>query len=128
LKDSDRGSTAKKSRLSEIIALLEDHLELLSLELRYERSQGARRLVAWGVAGALALCAFVFLQIALVRALVHAGFGTGWVCLGLGAAYVIAAAIVYRLWGRRDARAGAPFQSSREELSENLKWIRKIFS
>ncbi len=116
------------SLLNRGMDLLQDQVELFLLEWQYEKKQGWRRLWTGGVGVFLMLTAFVFLQIAFVRGLVRWGGSLGWVCLGLGLFYAVLGIILCWRFGRRDARAGDPFQKSREELEQNFKWIQKLFS
>ena len=116
------------SVIQRITELLEDHIELGTLECRYESSQARRRIFAIILGVVFGLTAFVFLQIAAVHALLHLGLPLWAVCLVLAAIYGVSSAIVYRRWGRRDTRAGPPFQASSEEIKRSLQWIRQHLS
>lgn len=116
------------SIVSQIIGLLEDQLDLLSLEWQYEKKQGCRRFVGIIIGFVLILTAFLFLQVALVRGLIALGGSLGWICVGLGGAYGALGLVIYGRFARRDPSVGEPFQASREELKRNLEWIQKLFS
>jgi len=118
----------KKTVISEVLDVLSDHAELLSLEWRYESRQAGRRLAAIGTALILGLTAFLLLQVALVYGLMVAGLNVGWSSLLLAVVYVIAGAIVWQIFGRRDVRAGRPFEATRQQLPESKEWIQKLFS
>src|SRR5580704_8142906 len=90
----------KKTMVSEVLDVLSDHAEILSLEWRYESRQAARRLAAMGTALLLSLTAFLLLQVALVYALMAAGLNAGWSSLLLAVIYVIAGAVVWQILGR----------------------------
>lgn len=121
-------SPSKKSVVSEVLEVLSDHAEILSLEWRYESRQAGRRLAAIGVAMVLSLTAFLLLQVALVYGMMAAGLNAGWSSLILATIYVIAGVIVWQVLGKRDARAGRPFEATRRQLPESKQWIQKLFS
>jgi len=118
----------RKTVVSEVLDVLSDHAEILSLEWRYESRQAGRRLAAIGVAVVLGLSAFLLLQVALVYGLMVAGLNAGWASLLLAAIYMIAGAVVWRILGKRDPRAGRPFEATRKQLPESKQWIQKLFS
>jgi uncharacterized membrane protein YqjE len=119
---------SKKSITGEVLSLLEDHMELASLEWEYEKTQTKRRLGALAVIALLAMSAFAFLQIAIVYGLVALGLTFPLASLVLAGTYLIIAAILCSTMGKRDKRAGEPFQGTRQEIRRNIKWIRQIFS
>ena len=121
---------SKKTRsfLSHLITILQDHLELAELEWKYERGQVQRRIAAWAIAALLILVAVVLLQIALISALMSQGLSLGVVCLTLTVVYGVIAGGIAFLFGRRDPKAGDPFQGTKQELLRNLQWIQKLFS
>jgi hypothetical protein len=116
------------SSIQRVMTLLEDHMELGALECRYESSQARRRIRAVIFGAVFGLTAFVFLQVALVQGLLRAGFPLLELCLLAAAVYGTLAVIIYRRWGRRDPRAGPPFQTSGEEFKRSLQWIRQNLS
>src|SRR5262245_20597562 len=128
---SENGETqthSRKSVIGEALELLEDQMELTSLEWQYETGQGVRRLLALAAAGVLGVIAFALLQVALVLGLVAVGLSIAQAALLLAAVYGIAAAVLYGKFGKRDKRAGGPFQGTRDEMRKNLQWIRQFFS
>jgi len=118
----------KQTVISEVLDVLSDHVEILSLEWRYESRQAARRLAAVGIALVLSFTAFLLLQVALVYGLMAAGLNAGWASLLLAAIYMIAGAFAWQIFGRRDIRAGRPFEATRRQLPESKQWIQKLFS
>src|SRR5436190_18990936 len=124
---SENGES-KKSVTGEVLSLIEDQMDLASLEWQYEKSQSLRRLVALGVAVLLAITSFAVLQIAMIAGLLSVGVSAVRACLILAVIYAIVTGLLVWRYGRRDPRAEKPFQASREELHKNLKWIRQIFS
>ncbi|MFA5975910.1 MAG: phage holin family protein [Elusimicrobiota bacterium] len=118
----------KHSRFGELLNVLMDHAELVSLEARFEARQALRRLIAIVVACVLAVAAFVYLQIALIAGLLRLGLTLGTAGLVMGGVYGLAA-LVIGLWvGRRHPKVGSPFEATRREIRETIEWIRKIFS
>jgi uncharacterized membrane protein YqjE len=124
---SENGES-QKSVTGEVLSLLEDHMELASLEWEYEKAQSMRRLGALAGAALLVVTAFAFLQVAIVQGLVAFGLSLPVASLVLAGVYGIAAAGLMATSGRRDPRAGEPFQGTRAEIKRNLRWIRQIFS
>jgi uncharacterized membrane protein YqjE len=119
---------SKKSITGEVLSLLEDHMELASLEWEYEKAQSKRRLGALAGIALLSVSAFAFLQIAIVAGLVALGLTLPIASLVLAGAYLILSAILFSTLGKRDKQAGEPFQGTRQEIRRNIKWIRQIFS
>ena len=115
------------SVIQRIVTLLEDHIKLGALECRYESNQARRRIGAIILGAVFGLTAFVFLQIVAVHGLLHLGLPLWVVCLFGTAFYGLLSVFIYRRWGRRNPRAGLPFQASGEELKRSLQWIRQTF-
>jgi len=113
------------SVIQRVMGLLEDHIELGTLECRYESSQARRRICAIALGAVFGLTAFVFLQVALIRGLLRTGLPLWVLCLVAAAVYGALSVFIYRRWGRRDPRAGPPFQASGEEFKRSLQWIRQ---
>jgi len=118
----------KRSITKDVLALLEDQMELVSLEMGYEADQGVRRVAALVVAAFLGLTAFAVLQVAIVKGLEWAGLSLAQACVTLAAVYGGTAAGLIMKFGRRDKRAGEPFQGTREEIRKNLRWMRQFLS
>jgi len=118
----------KKSAAGEVFSLLEDQIELASLEWTYEKKQSVRRIGALAAAALLVLTAFVMLQVTIVVGLVRVGLPVAGACLALAAVYAVVAGLLTWISGRRDPGAGVPFQGTRQELRHNLRWIRQLFS
>ena len=118
----------KRSVTGDVLSLLEDQVELASLELEYEMDQAVRRLGALVVGAFLGLTAFAILQIAIVSGLERLGLSLAQASLILAAVYGIVGATLIMKFGRRDKLAGAPFQGTLDEVRKNLRWIRKFLS
>ena len=118
----------KPSFVRNLIGLVEDHVELASLELNYAKQEGRRRLIGLAVGAVFALCAFLFLQVALMFGLMALGLTAGIACLILGGVYAAVALGVMAKYGRSDPETRDVFQGSRQELGRSLKWIEKHFS
>ena len=110
------------------LSLLEDQMELATLELEYEAGYSAKRLVAVLASLFLGLTAFAILQVAIIYGLKLLGLSIPVSCLILAAVYGVGAGVLIGTVGKRDKRAGSPFQGTREELRKNLRWIRQILS
>jgi len=111
-----------------VMGLLEDHIELGTLECRYESGQARRRICAVTFGAVFGLTAFVFLQVALIQGLLRVGLPLWALCLLTAVIYGVLAGFIYHRWGRRDPAAGDPFQASGEEFKRNLQWIRQNLS
>jgi len=120
--------TESSSVVRRVLELIENHVELGTLECRYESSRVRRQICAIAVGAAFGLAAFVFLQVALIQGLLCIGFPLWAFCLLAAAFYGTLAVMIYRLWGRRQPEAGSPFQASGEEFKRSLQWIRENLS
>jgi len=109
------------------LGLLNDHLELASLEWGYEKQEGWRRLLGFCVGAILLLSSFAYLQMALIGWLLRMGLKWEGIGLILGPAYLVSGILVILLFGKRQKGLGAPFQGSRSELQRSIKWIEKRF-
>jgi uncharacterized membrane protein YqjE len=118
----------KKSIVGEVLEMVEDQMELASLEWEYVKSRSARRIIALATAGLLSLSAFVFLQVALVQGLIALHLTLAQASLIVAGVYVAVAGALFAIFGRRDKRTGEPFQATREQIHKNLRWIRQLFS
>ena len=124
---SDNGKQPK-SLPGQFFALLEDQIDLASLEWQFEKKQSLKRLGALALALFLALAAFVLLQVAIVAGIVATGHSIWLSALILAGVYLVLAVALLWKFSRRDPRAGSPFQGTRQELRKNLKWIQQILS
>jgi uncharacterized membrane protein YqjE len=124
---SENGES-KRSLTGEVLSLLEDHMELASLEWQYEKARSKRCLAALAGAALLIVTGFAFLQVAIVQGLVSLGLSLPIACVVLASVYGIAAGILISTMGRRDPRVGEPFQGTQQEIKRNLRWIRQIFA
>lgn len=114
---------------ADLAGVVEDHVHLATLEAQYEIQQARRRMLLIGVAGILAMTAFLLGQVAIVDGLVALLKLPVWaVCLLLMVIYGAAAAFVIKNYTARDPKAGAPFSGTRREMIETLQWIQKLFS
>ncbi len=125
---SDQETKDKPSVIGELIGVLQDHWDLFLLELGFESRQAARRLWAIVVAVAFLGLALALLQVALLSALRAAGLSLTAACLWMGGGYAVLGLLILAIWGRRDRRAGGPFDGTRREVGRSLQWIRKLFS
>lgn len=116
------------SLFADLAGVLEDHVHLATLEAQYEIQQTRRRALFLGVAGILALSAFLLGQVAIVDGLVSLFKLPVWaVCLLLMVVYGAVAAFIVKNYTERDPKAGAPFSGTRRELIDTLQWIQKLF-
>ncbi len=125
---SDNGGHPRKSVIGEFIGLLEDQMDLASLEWQYEKELNVRRLGALIAAAVLGFAAFIILQFALVMGIAALGVPVGWACVILAGVYILIAGLLLFKFARRDPRMGEPFQGTRQEIRKNLRWIEQLFS
>jgi uncharacterized membrane protein YqjE len=125
---SENGSARRSNIWKEVAGQVSDHVDLASLELRYETQQVGKKLLASAIILVLILTGFIVLQVALVGALMKVGLSLGSSALVFSSLYFILAFIVYRTLGKRDKRLGPPFAGTQRELHETLQWIQKILS
>ena len=122
-------ATKPPSLLANLAGVLEDHVNLATVEAQYEVEQARRRFMVMGVALLLGGVAFLLGQVAIVDGLVALFKLPVWaVCLILMVIYGGVAAYIFNNFGQRDLKAGAPFSGTRRELIETLQWIQKLFS
>ena len=124
----ENGNDRKGSIWRDVAGQVSDHVDLASLELRYETKQAGKKLLAFAIILVLVLTGFIVLQVAAVGALMKVGLSLGLSALLLSGIYFLLAFVVYWVLGRRDKRAGPPFSASQRELHETLEWIQKILS
>src|SRR6266481_3468242 len=122
----ENGNERKSNIWREVAGQVSDHVDLASLELRYETTQVGKKLLACAIILVLVLTGFIVLQVAAVGALMKVGLSLGLSALLLSGLYFILALVVYWVLGRRDKRVGPPFASTQRELHETLEWIQKI--
>jgi uncharacterized membrane protein YqjE len=122
------GNERKSNIWREVAGQVSDHVDLASLELRYEAKQVGKRLLASAIIFVLVLTGFIVLQVAAVGALMKVGLSLGLSALILSGLYFFLALGVYWVLARRDKRIGPPFASTQRELHETLEWIQKILS
>ncbi len=125
---SENGTEKTRSPWSDVAAQLSDHVDLASLELRYESESLGKSFFALAVAFVFGLAGFIVLQVALIGALRLAGISMGLASLLLSVLYFALAFGVYMKFGRRDPRVGAPFLGTQRELHKTLKWIQNVLS
>src|SRR5437588_655598 len=125
----ENGTEQKKhTRVGEILQVLMDHVDLVSLEAQFEARIASRRLGAFAAAFILVLAAFIYLQVALIQALAALGLQVVYSCLIIALIYCLGAALLVRWGTRRDPKAGRPFEATRREMEETVEWIQKLFS
>jgi uncharacterized membrane protein YqjE len=125
---SENGTEKRGNIWSEVAAQVSDHVDLASLELRFEAEHAGKKLLAAGIIFVLVLTGFIVLQVAIVGALMRAGLSLGLSALLLSGLYFLSAIWVYLKLGRRDRRAGPPFAATQRELHQTMRWIQKILS
>ncbi len=121
------GIQKERSVVRDAIDQIVDHGRLASLEWSYEKNQTLRRLVAIGLSVFFAFFGFAMLQVAIVHLLMKTGLSLGAVCLILAMVYGGLSFACCKLMGVRDARVGLPFEGTRRELKETVRWIQKLF-
>src|SRR5690348_11967877 len=114
----ENGSQNKTNIWKEIAGQVSDHIDLASLELRYEAEHAGKKILAGALMLILVLTGFILLQVAFVDGLMKLGLSLGVSALILGGCYLVVALVVYRILGRRDRRAGPPFAGTQRELHE----------
>ena len=124
----ENGTDKRSTIWSEVAGQISDHVDLASLELRFEADRAGKKLLACAIVFVLVLTGFIVLQVALVGALMKAGLSLGISALSLSGFYFVLALAVYGTLGRRNKRAGPPFSATQRELHETLRWIQKILS
>jgi uncharacterized membrane protein YqjE len=124
---SENGS-GKKSIVGEVLELLDDQLELASLEWQYEKTNSLKRILAIVSGAMFAVSAFALLLVAAVLGLTGLGLSLIQSCLVLAVILGGFSAVLILRFSRRDPKVGAPFQGTRQEARKNLKWMRQLFS
>ncbi|SRR5258706_13465789 len=124
----ENGNDRKSTIWRDVAGQVSDHVDLASLELRYETKRVGKKLLASAIIFILVLTGFIGLQVAAVGALMKAGLSMGLAALSLSGLYFLLALMVYWVLGRRDKRIGPPFAATQRELHETLEWIQKILS
>jgi uncharacterized membrane protein YqjE len=119
---------APPSMISQVLAQISDHLELISLESRYESGRAMRWLAFVGASLFIAFFAFALLQVTFVGLLMKMGLSLGLSCLTLAVVYGLVAAGLGWTVMRSNRGAGMPFEASQREIKETLKWIQKLLS
>ena len=125
---SGNGTDRRSTIWREVAGQISDHMDLASLELRYEAQHAGKKLLAAAIIFLLVLTGFIVLQVALVGALMKGGFSLGVSALILSGVYFLLALVVYGALAHRDKRVGPPFSATQRELHETLQWIQKILS
>ena len=118
---------APQSTFKQITTLLERHAQLGLLEGQYEIVQAGKRAAALAACAVLAVTLYVLLHVAILAGLVALGLPLWAAALILMFVYAVAIGVIYAKVGRRDAKAGAPFEASRAEWKRSAEWIRKRF-
>ena len=124
----ENGTEKRTNIWREVAGQVADHVDLATLELRYEAQLAGRKLLAAGIIFILVLTGFIVLQVALIGALMKTGLSLGLSALIFSAFYFLLAAGVYAGLAKRDKRIGPPFAGTQRELHETLQWIQKILS
>ena len=124
----ENGNERKSNIWREVAGQVSDHVDLASLELRYETTQVGKKLLAYAIMLVLVLTGFIVLQVSAVGALMKTGMSLGLAALILSGLYFVLALGVYWVFGKRDKRVGPPFAATQRELHETLEWIQKILS
>jgi uncharacterized membrane protein YqjE len=125
---SENGSERRSNIWREVAGQVSDHVDLASLELRFEAQMAGKKLLAAAIMLILVLTGFIVLQVALIGALMKTGLSLGLSALLFSGLYFLMAIFVYMKLARRDKRAGPPFAGTQRELHETLQWIQKILS
>jgi len=124
----ENGSAKKSNIWREVAGQVSDHVDLASVELRYETQQAGKKLLAAGIMLVLVLTGFIVLQVALIGALMKTGLSLGLSALLFSSLYFLLAVFVYLMLARRDKRVGPPFAATLREVHETMQWIQKILT
>ena len=125
---SENGTEKRGNIWREVAGQISDHVDLATLELRYEAEHAGKKLLAAAIMFLFVLTGFIVLQVALVGALMKLGLSLGVSALILSGVYFVMAVLVYMALARRDKRVGPPFSATQRELHETMRWIQKILS
>jgi uncharacterized membrane protein YqjE len=125
---NENGSPKQGNIWKDVAEQVADHVDLASLELRFEAERATKKLVVAAAAFILVLTGFIVLQVAIVGGLMKTGLSLGLSATLLSSLYFLLAIGIYLKWGKRDRRAGQPFARTQTELRETLKWIQNILS
>jgi uncharacterized membrane protein YqjE len=120
---SNRFSFSKR-----ILDLIEDHLDLAQLEWRYESETGRRRLGGLALAALSAFAALIMIHLMLIDLLHRWGMPLYGIGLLLAVLWSGVAWYAYQRFARRAPDVGTPFQATREELRNTLRWTRQNLS
>jgi len=121
-----------RDRLTEIaaggVSAMQKHLQLAALEAREEAEAWVKLLLAGAVVLAVALVAFLLLNVAVLMLI---GTATGaWAATsaGMGLVYLMVAGVlawrISRWWTRRPAA----LQATKEELDKTKEWLRQLWT
>lgn len=125
---SENGSPNNRSTIwKQVASQLSDHVELASLELRYEGERALKKLLVAGAMMVLVMTGFIVLQVSLVGWLMKVGLSLGASALILSGVYFVLAYVIFTV-SRRDRRVGPPFAGTQKELQATIQWIQKILS
>ncbi len=125
---SENGAEKRTNIWKEVAGQLSDHVDLASLEMRYEAVQAGKKLIAAGIVFIFVLTGFIVMQVAIVGALMKTGLSLGLSAFLVSMVYFAVAFAAYWMLGRRNKHAGPPFIGTQRELHETLRWIQKILS
>jgi hypothetical protein len=73
----ENGSERRSNIWREVAGQVSDHVDLASVEMRYEAQMAGRKLLAAGIIFILVLTGFIVLQVALIGALMKTGLSLG---------------------------------------------------
>jgi hypothetical protein len=125
---SENGTETQTNIWKEVAGQISDHVDLASLEMRYEAEHAGKKLFSAAIIFILVLTGFIVLQVAVIGALMKLGLSLGLSALIVSVIYFALAAGVFQVLGRRNKRAGPPFIGTQRELHETMRWIQKILS
>ena len=98
----ENGTENRPNVWKEVAGQVSDHVDLASLELRYEAKQAGKQILAAGIIFVLVLTGFIVLQVAVVGALMKLGLSLGVSAFLFSLLYVVLAAVVFRVLAQRD--------------------------
>ena len=125
---SENGTEKRGSIWKEVAGQISDHVDLASLEMRYEAMRAGEKLIAAAIVFILVLTGFIVLQVAVIGGLMKVGLSVPLAAFVVSFVYFGLAFAAYWALAKRDKSAGPPFVGTQREIHETLRWIQKVLS
>src|SRR5258708_3789110 len=106
---SENGTENRTNIWKEVAGQISHHVDLASLELRYEAEHAGKKIFAAAIVFILVMTGFIVVQVAIIGALMKLDLSLGLSALIVSLVYFVSAFGVYWALGRRNKRAGPPF-------------------